>query len=340
MSFLHLKKYKRHQKENGFAHIIVIIGVFAIIGLVVSSNIIISKKSIDSTKSLNILGEEADEDEASKKAEEEAKEASKKAEEEAKEAQKTQYSGGSKSSEDNLKTSVSNELRNKIQSENGKSETEIETASGQKIKTKVEDDNTTKIEIEHGDLKLKYVFKNGEIRLRAENEQGEEIELEEDELDEIENETEVELEEDGIKIATISEKPILTKDNIATLTDFPLTIDLGTNQLIVTTPIGEKVITVLPDQAVTNLLATNVISKVEQVSDQNIIQELGNLNGIVTLEMRGQEVVYKIKGSKTFKLLGFIPVDTAATTFVSIETGDLIAQEQSLLANIIDLLSP
>ena len=37
-------------------------------------------------------------------------------------------------------------------------ETEIETEDGQKIKTKVEDDGSSKIEIEHNDYKIKYEY--------------------------------------------------------------------------------------------------------------------------------------------------------------------------------------
>lgn len=331
---------------KGFAHILLLIAVVGLIGF--AGSIITTKQEFpQSSVSQNVLGE----NEEIKEVEKKAKEAAKKAEEQQKEIQKAQEeiqkkqkeqqkkSAETKSSEI-IKSKTEGFLKSKFEKEGQKSETEIETADGQKIKTKVEDDGTTKVEVEHGQLKLKYEVKNGAIKLKAENEQGQEVELEDEELEEVEHEIKDKLEEKGIKISTGSGKPILLKNNVAALTDFPLSVDVGTNQLIVTTPGGQKVVTVLPDQAVQNLLATNIINKIEQISDTNLTSELGNLSGVVKLEIRNNEVVYKVKGTKKHNLLGFIPIYTAKTVFASTGQGQPVAQEQTLLANIIDLLSP
>ena len=223
--------------------------------------------------------------------------------------------------------------KSKIKTEGNKQETEIETADGQKIKTKVEDDGITKVEIERGQLKVKYVLENGTFKLKAENESGKEVELEDDELDEVESE----LEDDGIKIASASGRPVLSRNNIGAQTDFPLSIDIGTNQLIVTTPAGQKIVTVLPDQAVQNLLAANIINSIDSTDTTG---ELETLDSVVKLEMRNGEVVYRVKGVKKRRLLGLFNVDNSTTVFVSSESGLPVAQEQSLLANIVDSLSP
>lgn len=337
------KNSNQYIQEKGFAHALVLVGIIALAGLIALTN----TATQQFPGSQNVLGEneeakKAEEaaKESAKKVEEQSKEAEKKAEEQQKEAAKSSNSGSSESPKTKTETISPTGVKSKTQTEGKKSETEIETLDGQKIKTKVEDDGTTKVEIEHGQLKLKYVVENGQLRLQAENEQGEEVELEDDELDELENELEDKLAEDDIKIATSSGKPVLAKNGVAALTDFPLSIDVGTNQLIVTTPAGQKVVTVLPDQAVQNLLATNIINKVEQSVDPSLTQELGSLSGVVKLEIRNNEVVYKVKGIKTHKVLGFIPVDISTTVFVSTQTGDMVAQEQSLFANVIDLLSP
>lgn len=335
-----MPKYK-YDPEEGFAHLFLLIAVVALVGLIGSSNIPTTKEFSKTLASQNVLGE----DEESKKAEEKTKEAAKQIQEQQKEVQQGQEENQKKQEEQNretLKTQEEQKKENSKSSQPGSSnltETEIETADGQKIKTKVEDNGTTKVEIEYGQLKLKYVVENGQIKLKAENEEGREVELEEEELEGLENEIENGLEEDGIEIATGSGKPILTKNNVAALTDFPLSIDVGTNQLILTTPSGQKSVTVLPDQAVQNLLATNIINRVEQVSDANLASDLKNLDGVVKLEIRNNEVVYKVKGTKRHKLLGFIPVDSATTVFVSADTGQPVAQEQTVLTNIIDFLS-
>lgn len=330
--------------EKGFTHIAVLIPVLIFLGLVVSANIT-TTNNLSNLTSTNVLGE----DEEAKKVEDQSKEVAKKAEEEQKEVQKAQEesqkkqkeqkkeeikfgnSGSSNPTKTKTETISPADVKSKTEVEGNKSETEIETADGQKIKTK--------IEVEYGQLKLKYVFESGRIKLKVENEQGQEVELADNELDEVENEIEDELEKDGIKISTGSGKPIFAKNNIAALTDFPLSVDVGTNRLIVTTPAGMKVVTVLPDQAVKNLLATGIVNNIEE-SDPNLTSEVGQLSGVVKLEIRNNEVVYRVKGTKIHNLLGFIPVDTSTTAFVSAETGQPVAQEQSLLANIIDLLSP
>lgn len=311
--------------QKGFSHLLVLI-----IAAVVLSAIWLSPSS------QSILGE----NEEAKKAEEQAKEATKKIEEEQKEVSKKTEEAQKEDSKTKTESVSQTGVKSKTEIEGNKSETEIETPDGQKIKTKVEDDGTTKVEIEQGKLKLKYKFENGQIKLRAENEQGKEVEVENEELDEMGNEAEEELEKKGIKIATGSGKPVLAKNNVAALTDFPLSIDVATNKLIVTTPAGQKVVTILPDQAIQNLLDTNIISRVDSSSDPALTDELGQLSGVVKLEIKNEKIVYKVKGTKSHRLLGFIPVNASTTVFVSAETGETIETEQPFITSIIDLLSP
>lgn len=288
------------------------------IGLFVAGN-------IPTTKNLASIQSVLGESEEIKKAEEQAKEEVKKSNERQKE--------DSKSRKSEVETVSPTGTKSKTKIEGNKQETETETASGQKIKTKIEDDGATKVEIEHGQLKVKYVLENGVLKLKAENESGGEVELEDDELDEVESE----LEDEGIKIASASGRPVFSRNKVGAQTDFPLSIDIGTNQLIVSTPAGEKIVTILPDQAVQNLLATNIINS---VAGTDTTGELGALDSVVKLEMRNDEVVYRVKGVKTRRLFGLFSVSNSATIFVSAESGVPIAQEQSLLANIVDSLSP
>lgn len=230
-------------------------------------------------------------------------------------------------------------IKSKTEIEGKKRETEVETPDGQKIKTKVEDDGTTKVEVEQGKLKLKYKFENGQMRLKAENERGKEVELDDNELDEMGDEAEKELEKKGIRIATGSGKPVLTKNNVAATTDFPLSVDVATNKLIVTTPAGQKTVTILPDQAIKNLLDTNIINKIDSSSGSTLTGELGQLSGVVKLEIRNDRMVYKVSGTKSHRLLGFIPVNASTTAFVSAETGETVETEQPFITSVIDFLS-
>jgi hypothetical protein len=233
-------------------------------------------------------------------------------------------------------------LRMKSESEGTKQESEIETADGLKIKTKIEDDGTTKVEIENGTVKLKYRVENGKVVLKAEDENGDEVEMEDSELKELEDSVDDETGDDDLKLSsTTDDKLSVTRNQIKAITDFPLSIDVESRELVVTTPDGQKIVTVLPDQAVENLLATGIISKLETPpTGTDAETQLDTLTGEVKIETRGNEIVYKVNGIKTHRLLGFIPVNTQTTAFVSADTGTVVAQERSLLTSFVDFLSP
>ena len=211
-------------------------------------------------------------------------------------------------------------------------ETEIETEDGQKIKTKVEDDGSSKIEIEHNDYKIKYELQNGQVVTKTEDGKGEEVELENEEMEDLEDEVENELEDDGIKIATEGSGRLTFEDSrISASTNFPLSIDVGTKQLVVNTPAGQKIVTVLPDEAVNNLLMSGIISKLN-----NRIKTKANLE----FKIRNNEPVYEIDGLKTYRLFALIPVSRPLLVVVSSETGEVITTEKSFLTNAVDFLSP
>ncbi len=349
---------RRHTSLSAirFSHPLAITAL-AIITLLAAAN-------IQTTQSLtagaqNVLGKdeqgeeqkqaEEQEKEAEKQAEEAQEESLKQAEEQQKEATKrttTNTTGTSGSPRRSIKSKTEtispSGLKMKTESENSRQETEIETADGQKIKTKIEDDGTTKIEIENGTVKLKYSIENGQVVLKAETEDGEEVEIEDDELEELENDVEDELEDDDVRLVQTTDNQLaVTQNQIAALTNFPLSINVETKELIITTPTGQKVVAVLPDEAVQNLLATGIINSIETPPSEIATQDqLGILTGVVEIETRKNEIVYKIKGKKTHRMLGIIPVTTPVTAFVSTDTGLTVAKQQSILTNVIDFLSP
>lgn len=359
-----------------FSHPLAVVSL-VFITLLATANIQITQNL--STSSSGVLGED-EQSEDQKQAEEDTKEAEKQAEEAQKESAKqreevekqaeqaqkesakqkvgrqeqrekaakitttntTVTSGSSRRSIKSKTATISpSGVKMKTETEGNKQETEIETVDGQKIKTKVEDDGTTKIEIEDGTLKLKYSIENGQVVLKTEDEDGEEVEIEDDELEELESNVEDELEDDDIKlVATADNQLALTQNKIAAITDFPLSINAETKQFVVTTPTGQKTVWVLPGEAVDNLLATGIVNKIETPSSDLAAQDqLGALTGVAEIETRDNEIVYKIKGSKVHRVLGIIPITTPVTAFVSADTGLTIAKQQSVLTNFIDLLS-
>ncbi len=283
-----MSNYSPSSKETGFAHVLVLLVALAAASLIASSTI----QTTNTVQTTKVLGEDT-------QADEQTQEAAKHAAEQQQEALKTQ-------------------------SEGQKQETEVETANGQKIKTKVEDNGAVKVEIEQGKSKFKYQSENGKVQLEAEDEAK------------VENE----LEQEGIKVSSSSGNLVIAKNKFAAKINFPLSVDPNTKQLIVTTPAGQKAVTILPDQAVQNLLTRSILSEIgNQEVSADLTNKLGSLDGVVQLESKDNEVVYKVDGLKTRKLLGLIPVTVPATAYVSAQTGSVTSLNQSVLANLLDLLS-
>lgn len=367
-----IKNKKRHRKNfprnkqnikvfnYTFSRQFVIATSVVLLAFVASANISVTQV-LSSSQSPNVLG---DENQQEQQKEQEKKQEEQKHEEEKKSSEQKQEEKREEKKEDkkpqevkqqeqrpntqnnpdstnvvNTRNVNSGLMQVKTQSEGKKQETEIETPDGQKIKTKVEDNGTAKIEIESNSVKLKYVVKNGATVVKAEDSTGKEVELGEKDLNRMEDKVKQDLEKDGIQISKDSPKPAFSKNSVAATTDLPLSIDVSTKQLILTTSDGQKVLTVLPDKAVENILKTGIVNAVDSSVDPSLTSELGNLTTAVKVNIRNNEVVYEVNGTKNHKLFGFIPVTTPKKVIVSAETGQAVAQEQSILSNITEVLS-
>ncbi|MCL5409428.1 MAG: hypothetical protein M1607_01035 [Patescibacteria group bacterium] len=155
-----------------------------------------------------------------------------------------------------------------------------------------------------------------------------------------------EFERAGVTIASASGAPLFVKNRIAATTHFPLTVDTATNQLIVTTPAGTKTVAILPDQAVQNMIRNGIVnlinsSNLPPISSDSaeISSDSAQISDVVNLELQNNQLVYRINGIKIHKLLGLVPITTNKTVYVSAETGQLLSQQQSVIANILDFLS-
>lgn len=240
------------------------------------------------------------ENEIAKQAAEQTKEATKKAAEQA------------KKSAQKAKEQESSKTKTQIQTEGTKQETEVETSNGQKIKTKIEDDGAAKIEIED----------------------------EEEASGSGDDDNEEDLEE------------------LRSISKFPLRIDPTSNQLIMSKNGEERVLTILPAKAVQNMLrahlkkglgpkffedATPSATPSATPTEKPVATESADVTVLedqISLEETEGQITYKIPAKKKLKLLGFIPVTTDFTSFVSAETGALIKEQESLLSRILDALSP
>jgi hypothetical protein len=341
-------KYRK-TSEEGFIALYLLLAAVIFSGIAGSSLIQTTKTYQSEQKIKSVLGEDHEKEsgrtEEDKKIKEQAKESEKKNQEQEKENKNLQNEIQKKAPENHSSkpkpTTNQQPSNNKFTLETSqktfKSETQFESTNSQKLKTKIEDDGSFKMEYEDKKNKLKYVIENGQIKSESES-QSDKIENEKDmEIrTQLEDELENELEEKGIKIASNSGKPAFSKNGIGATSNFPLSINPETKQLIITTPTGQKNITILPDQAVKNMIDKKYINVIDDQTQNST--ESGQLN-TVNLESRNDEPVYKIKGKKSHKIFGFIPVETETTIYASAETGNPVAQEQSLLASFINLIS-
>lgn len=222
-----------------------------------------------------------------------------------------------------------------------------------------------KTEFRQGENRIKLERKDGEIRMKIKNEAtGEERELEiereaeekmrlrerikiekpEMELPEIEDEIDTETrpellrirereDKNEIRIGLDSGRFVIKKNRVEAVSEFPLSVDLSNNTLSVTTPAGEKQVTVLPDQAVANMLSRNVIDKIagEVGEDFAAKVKVGQTDeGALT---------YELEGEKQERLFGLMPLKFKKTAVVSAETGELIETKQTFRDRILEFIS-
>ena len=148
---------------------------------------------------------------------------------------------------------------------------------------------------------------------------------------------EAELEKKDVKIATAPGQIALVNKRVGALSAFPISVDPTTRQLTVTTPAGVKVVTVLPQQAIDNMLASKVM---DDVLGEKVNNNLGGIPNLVKLETENGVLGYKVKGTKNHRLLGFISIKTGVEAFVSAENGQVVQSTDSLLGRILNRLAP
>lgn len=139
------------------------------------------------------------------------------------------------------------------------------------------------------------------------------------------------------KISTDSGKNAFISNNDGALTTFPLKVDRVTGTLTVTTPAGERQVTVLPDAAINNMLASRVMSFVTSVPSSG---ELASTARLVTLVEKDGALVYEVDGIREHRLLGFIPLKSKVKVFVSAENGQVISTQTSLFGRILNRVAP
>ena len=172
------------------------------------------------------------------------------------------------------------------------------------------------------------------------DEDGVEDEDELEDEDEIEDEEEFEV-ESGTEAAKITTKIKIRSENngfqlieneIEVESNFPLSVDPVTRELKITTPAGERVVAILPQQAIGNMLAGGTFELVLKSRTNPDKEE-------VEIEEEEGRIVYRITGANQERLLGIFNVLVPRTAVVSAETGQTLGVTQTFLSRLLDLLS-
>ncbi len=228
-------------------------------------------------------------------------------------------------------------VRTTTETKEDESRTEVRLSEEERIRTRTKD-GTTRIDITSGGVKTRLEYRDDRVIIKAEQEDGTEVELEDDTLFKIEQR----LGASGIKVATAGAQSFLVQSgNTGALTNFPISIDLATNTLIINTPSGQRSVAVLPDQAVQNLIAANIVNRLggQAVVDETLTNNFTSVDQLVTLGEKNGIPIYEISGISDQRLLGFIPVSLEKEIEVTADTGEVISTNVSLGDRILDLIS-
>jgi hypothetical protein len=148
----------------------------------------------------------------------------------------------------------------------GKAKVEVKISTGSNgmqqidIKTKEKSPTSVRAVPVKDSLKLQVFDENQEELELMVSAETDEIELEDSQLSQT------------TRIRSKDNASYVIRNKIAAQSHFPIMVNLETNELIITTPKGQKTVTILPDKAVENMLAANVLD------------QLGGKGGIKWLE--------------------------------------------------------
>lgn len=326
--------------KKGFAHIIPVI----LIALLVSTGLVGFSINSDNAQKKAVGKVLSEKSEAEKQTEEVQKKNAESQNEAIKKATENQKNTDSKSSFSNINNSQ-NSTKTEIEKEKNKQKIKIKNEqTGFESETEVED-GKEKTKIKFGDIKIEYEREGDRVVTKFKDENGEELDLEASEEAEILDKAENETEDDDIKIATGSAELGFTQKGRRVRTNFPLSVNPATGQLFVTTPAGTKMVTILPQQAIENLIEAGVLTRTEDQQSPPSIESSGTAhilsesNSSIELTEVNNQPTYTISGIKAQKMLGFIPVDIKLKTYVSATDGTLLKIQEDFLNRILDFFS-
>lgn len=195
--------------------------------------------------------------------------------------------------------------------------------------------------LEQTQIRLANDSEEDRIEIKTQNSQDDDEDVDnemEDEVEEedIEDEDEFESEiERTIKEGTVSSKIKIRSGNnkfefeeedgkIRVRTNFPLSVNPTTRELTVSTPAGVRVVAILPEKAINNMIEAGFVTTAETT--------------ILSTTQEG-ELTYEIEGIKEEKLLGLFKINLRRRVSISAATGEVVTINQTTSNQILDIFS-
>jgi len=138
--------------------------------------------------------------------------------------------------------------------------------------------------------------------------------------------------EDG-KTTVIVEKngkaSVVENNNVKAKTNLDVSVNKENNKLLI--KIGNKVheIDLLPDQAVKLVIDNNIIDTINETS----------LQEAVDIDVEKDQIIYTIKGTKSTKLFGLLPVKLERVVKVAAQNKEVVSYESPFYTKIITFFS-
>lgn len=130
----------------------------------------------------------------------------------------------------------------------------------------------------------------------------------------------IEIKEDGnlmrLKLRMVNGEYFLETENIGANSKFPIT--LSGNQIIITTPSGSKVKSILPDQAIDMIIKSGIL---DVFTPHGQVEKNTNFRTSLDITDKKGKLVYRMPGEKTYRFLGLIKIKSRLTVYAGVEDG-------------------
>lgn len=119
---------------------------------------------------------------------------------------------------------------------------------------------------------------------------------------------------------------LIRQRGIDAKTSYPIKISKGNNDITLETSSGERYLTVLPHEAVLQIVRANIIKDINRDGEIQIV------------ELPEGELAYKIDGEKQFSIFKFFNVPVKISAYVSALTGNVLEVDQPTWSRILNFL--